>query len=145
MGKILKKSVSQNVFKTYGWNLKCVIKVVNPFIYIQNFVPYVSLPLPLGYMFKHFKIFKCLNNFRQILHWAFCQRGIFNLFKRSCIIKEVGCSCPYMVKKHLKIFSRTLGPVVQSVVSLTNSLRVISSTVLADLVYNNLIFFAEKM
>ena len=38
-----------------------------------------------------------------------------------------------------------LGPVVQSVVSLTSSLRVISLTVLADSVYNILIFFDEKM
>ena len=37
------------------------------------------------------------------------------------------------------------GPVVQSVVSLTSWLRVISLTVLADSIYNNLIFFAEKM
>ena len=37
------------------------------------------------------------------------------------------------------------GPVVQSIVSLTSSLRVISLTVLADSIYNNLIFFAEKM
>ena len=37
------------------------------------------------------------------------------------------------------------GPVVQSVVSLTSLLRVISLTVLADSVYNILIFFAEKM
>ena len=37
------------------------------------------------------------------------------------------------------------GPVVQSLVSLTSSLRVISLTVLADSVYNSLIFFAEKM
>ena len=36
------------------------------------------------------------------------------------------------------------GPVVQSVVSLTSSLRVVSSTVLADSIYNILIFFAEK-
>ena len=36
------------------------------------------------------------------------------------------------------------GPVVQSVVSLTNSLRVISLTVLADSIHNILIFFAEK-
>ena len=35
-----------------------------------------------------------------------------------------------------------LGPVVQSVVSLTSSLRVISLTVLADSIYNILIFFA---
>ena len=37
------------------------------------------------------------------------------------------------------------GPVVQSVVTLTSSLRVIPLTVLADSIYNNLIFFAEKM
>ena len=37
------------------------------------------------------------------------------------------------------------GPVVQSIVSLTSSLRIISLTVLADSVYNILIFFAEKM
>ena len=37
------------------------------------------------------------------------------------------------------------GPVVQSVVSLTSSLRVISLTVLAQSIYNILIFFAEKM
>ena len=40
---------------------------------------------------------------------------------------------------------RYQGPVVQSVVSLTSSLRVISLTVLADSTYNILIFFAEKM
>ena len=38
-----------------------------------------------------------------------------------------------------------LGPVVQSVVSLTSSLRVNSLTVLADSIHNILIFFAEKM
>ena len=37
------------------------------------------------------------------------------------------------------------GPVVQSVVSLTSSLRVISLTVTADSIHNILIFFAEKM
>ena len=37
------------------------------------------------------------------------------------------------------------GPVVQSVISLTTSLRVISLTVLADSIHNILIFFAEKM
>ena len=37
-----------------------------------------------------------------------------------------------------------LGPVVQSIVSLTSSLRVILLTTLADSIYNILIFFAEK-
>ena len=40
---------------------------------------------------------------------------------------------------------KLLGPVVQSVISLISSLRVISLTVLADSIYNILIFFAEKM
>ena len=40
---------------------------------------------------------------------------------------------------------KNLGPVVQSMVSLTSSLRVISLTVLADSIYNILKFFAEKM
>ena len=38
-----------------------------------------------------------------------------------------------------------LGPVVQSVISLTSLLRVISLTVLANSIYNILILFAEKM
>ena len=38
-----------------------------------------------------------------------------------------------------------LGPIVQSVVSLTSSLRVISLTVLADSIYNILIFFQQKI
>ena len=42
-------------------------------------------------------------------------------------------------------YCEDLGPVVQSVVSLTSSLRVISLTVLADSIYNILIFFAEKI
>ena len=37
------------------------------------------------------------------------------------------------------------GQVVQSIISLTSSLRIISLTVLADSIYNFLIFFAEKM
>ena len=48
------------------------------------------------------------------------------------------------VTKRLKL-DKKQGPVVQSVVSLTSSLRVISLTILADSIYNILIFFAEKM
>ena len=48
----------------------------------------------------------------------------------------------YMKNKALFL---SLGPVVQSLVSLMSSLRVISLTVIADSIYNILIFFAEKM
>ena len=47
--------------------------------------------------------------------------------------------------KYKNIILENLGPVVQSVVSLTSLLRVISLTVLVDSIYNILIFFAEKM
>ena len=50
--------------------------------------------------------------------------------------------CPFYC---LLMCLKLLGPVVQSVVSLTSSLRVISLTVLADSMYNILKFFAEKM
>ena len=43
------------------------------------------------------------------------------------------------------VFNIYQGPVVQSIVSLTSSLRLISLTVLADSMYNILIYFAEKM
>ena len=48
-------------------------------------------------------------------------------------------------RKNIQTNVSNQGPVVQSVVSLTSSLRVISLTVLADSIYNILIFFAEKM
>ena len=46
---------------------------------------------------------------------------------------------------HTTFTLKYLGPVVQSVVSLTSSLKVILLTVLADLIYNILICFVEKM
>ena len=55
-----------------------------------------------------------------------------------------GQSFNYMLTNNIISFEQ-LGPVVQSVVSLTSLLRVISLTVLADSIYNILIFFAEKM
>ena len=57
------------------------------------------------------------------------------------------CACFSFLIFFLKAYvvDTHLGPVVQSVVSLTSSLRVISLTVLADSVYNILKFFAEKM
>ena len=51
--------------------------------------------------------------------------------------------CHELISTSISI--QTLDPVVQSAVSLTSSLRVISLTVLADSMYNILKFFAEKM
>ena len=53
---------------------------------------------------------------------------------------------PYTPEQFIALGKRNIqGPVVQSVISLTSSLRVILLTVLADSLYNILIFFAEKM
>ena len=49
------------------------------------------------------------------------------------------------IQFNYRLHNHVLGPVVQSVVSLTSSLRVISLTVLADSIHNILIFFAVKM
>ena len=49
------------------------------------------------------------------------------------------------VTKVVSLIKNLLGPVVQSFVSLTSLLRVISLTVLGDSIYIILIFFAEKM
>ena len=46
---------------------------------------------------------------------------------------------------YLLMCLKLLGPVVQSIDSLTSSLRVILLTVLVDSIHNILIFFAEKM
>ena len=45
----------------------------------------------------------------------------------------------------LHLMHNILGPVVQSVVSLTSSLRVILLTILMDSIYNILIFFVENI
>ena len=60
-----------------------------------------------------------------------------------CLLRPV---CPNTKSRYCTLsYNKAQGPVVQSVVSLTSSLRVISLTVLADSIHNILIFFAEKM
>ena len=61
----------------------------------------------------------------------------------SFIITIPSSPCDLMMLKGTKTPNQ--GPFVQSVVSLTSMLRVISLTVLTDSIYNILIFFAEKM
>ena len=71
------------------------------------------------------------------------------LEKTSCVIPSFYWLRPFMLSASVAQLDAHLtvdqGPVVQSVVSLTSSLRVISLTVLVDSIYNILIFFAEKM
>ena len=65
---------------------------------------------------------------------------IYKIKKKTTLMPQI-----YQVECEFKGDDDDQGSVVQSVVSLTSSLRVISLTVLADLIYNILIFFAEKM
>ena len=64
-----------------------------------------------------------------------------SLFAKAYLSEYLGLLWYALKKKK----NDDLDPVVQSVVSLTSSLRVILLTVLADSIYNILIFFAEKM
>ena len=73
-------------------------------------------------------------------------KGNGYIFKGSNSVKIV--LSPFLKEVYSKrneFMCIQLGPVVQSVVSLTSSLRVILLTVLADSIHNILIFFAEKM
>ena len=74
----------------------------------------------------------------QMLHFAASDQDLHYLLQPVCSNTKAYYS--------ILISQRNVqGPVVQSVVSLTSSLRVISLTVLADSIDNILIFFAEKM
>ena len=71
-------------------------------------------------------------------NWLFKGQYRFNFLHYPCIWNPFTSNSCYPKPK-------SLGLVVQSVVSLTSSLRVISLTVLADSIYHILIFFAGKM
>ena len=75
--------------------------------------------------------------------------GINSLYSHMLMTKPTGNKKVDLSNKQkltdLVSRDKLQGPVVQSVVSLTSSLKVISLTVLADSIYNILIFFAEKM
>ena len=80
----------------------------------------------------------------QSVDQAFCES--LYLFIQDCVHGVIISTLLYGCQQRPSlIFLQIQGPVVQSVVSLTSSLRVISLTVLADSRYNILIFFAEKM
>ena len=76
-----------------------------------------------------------------IYFFFFLRRGW--AFRHSLMLKvPVTTAAEDFLKDYFFFF---LGPVVQSIISLTSLLWVISLTVLADSIYNILIFFAEKM
>ena len=92
-----------------------------------------------------------LGKFFLFLHKNLCcgysleapQLGTSNEYPKDRFLSRIGENYPRFIIKYS--FTSLQGPVVQSIVSLTSSLRVISLTVVADSIYNNLIFFAEKM
>ena len=74
-----------------------------------------------------------------------------NQFYQRKVVPQVNLAIPPVMSRLISVRElravaiKHQGPVVQSVVSLTSSLRVISLTVSADSIYKILIFFAEKM
>ena len=69
---------------------------------------------------------------------------IYSIFKISQKKKKKKKKKKMREVKKPECRNNSQGPVVQSVVSLTSSLRVISLTILSDSIHNSLIFFAEK-
>ena len=68
---------------------------------------------------------------------------VLNMFNVVTVCNSGTMNWDLMCVSEIQV-EKVLGPVVQSVVSLTSSLRVISLNVLVESIYNILIFFAEK-
>ena len=98
--------------------------------YFRISILIVAKNLPILYFF--------IPNYNKLLN------GRYFICFLYTIKKDNYCNYPKS-EQTVWIKSRIQGPVVQSVVSLTSSLRVISLTVLADSIHNILILFAEKM
>ena len=85
---------------------------------------------------------------RENINWDVCPSMIQTGLCIQSVQSAVWLKKPWFIS-YLNSFQWSLikcqGPVVQSVVSLTSSLRIISLTVLADSIYYILIFFAEKL
>ena len=88
-------------------------------------------------------------NYRIFFHTDISHTKALGCLKLVCLNCMVSFIELIVIKISLIItkldLNKDQGPVIQSIVSLTSSLRVISFTVLADSIYDILIFFAEKM
>ena len=110
------------------------------------FHPWLSKTRPVKFLIR-FRLCKCADWSEFLLGahvWRYvfsqCDSYYFITYREREKTREKDKLSPVT-----KFFLIILGPVVQSIVSLTSSLRVISLTVLADSIYNILICFAEKM
>ena len=77
--------------------------------------------------------------------YMFWSVGLKELLRMYTLSGETSFSKQVSLTSKKQSALKDQGPVVQSVVSLTSSLIIILLTVLADLIHNILIFFAEKM
>ena len=79
-----------------------------------------------------------VKNYQKMATWKKLTFDESNFFQHHIVL-------PTHVQNVCNESAKYQGPIVQSVVSLTSSLRVILLNVLADSMYNILIFFAEKL
>ena len=115
----------------------------------KNFGLYNIIPSPLFVVgHKKYKIASKINLVKQLQALVFVktlQVKLYNITWSNCFERERQQCTIWSFMRNDDMVSDNQGPVVQSVVSLTSSLRVISLTVLAYSIHNILIFFAEKM
>ena len=83
-------TTSQNVLKTKGWNLQCMIKVENSFNYNQKFVPWATYIYKISNL-KISSSLKQLNQFSCHFTLSLLSKGYYQFIqKRFCIIKQDG-------------------------------------------------------
>ena len=114
---------------------------------LQNFLNLWALGVPEISCLQNFPMLKYLSlKYRILALWcSSCILSSWEFAKFLPILELLQDTWLFITLLWRSRESIYLGPVVQSVVSLTSSLRVISFTVLADSIYTILIFFAEKM
>ena len=92
-GENVEKSYSQNVLKTYGWKVQCMIKVIKLFSNNQNLVPWGLSVLAPGLYTCLYKIVQFLNVFFSETTWAISTIHVFHMgpsVKRVLIIYANG-------------------------------------------------------
>ena len=106
----------------------------------------------LRYVVRNFRMFILIHIFFLFLHEVRSTHNMFSWRSKKHVTIFQMKKCLICIRRstilgpdELEHVQSDQGPVVQSVVSLTSSLRVISLTILADSIHNILIFFAEKM
>ena len=105
-GENVEKSFSQNILKTNGWNLQCMMKVVKCFSYNGNFVLWGLYTYKIASLFKCL-LWICLSNFTRFHMMPSVERLMTICVNGSAPLNKMAAMPIY--GKHLKIFFSRAG------------------------------------